>query len=153
MGKDDKLQRYFDGELSQEERAAFEASMTEDDRDRLAALAEMRALLSNALTGASAEIDVWPAVEAQLPGGVVPIDAARAKRRRSVGRWFGTSAGLLVAAAATFLFVVKPWQAEPQLTDECDVESMEVSGAQAMVFNDMPHSKDVATVIWTTEED
>lgn len=153
MGKDDKLQRYFDGELPQEERAAFEASMTEEDRDRLAALAEMRALLSNALGGASAEVDVWPAVEAQL-GGVVPIDAARAKRRRSVGRWFGTSAGLLVAAAAAFLFVVRPWH-PGHPTDDCDIESLEVEGAVATVMqvNDMPHSGDATTIIWTSEED
>jgi anti-sigma factor RsiW len=153
MGKDDKLQRYFDGELPPDERAAFEAAMTDEDRERLAALAEMRALLSNALSSASAEIDVWSGVSAKL-GGATPIDEARSKRRRKMTgrRFLGTSAGLLIAAAATFLFVVQPWHAD-QLTDDCDVESLEASGAQVTVLNDLPHSKDVATVVWTTEED
>jgi len=149
--KDDKLQRFFDGELPADERQAFEAAMTDDDRERLAALAEMRALLSNALAGASSEVDVWSGIEARL-GGAIPLDSARSKRRWNARRLFGTSAGLLIAAAATFLFVVQPWHAE-QLTDDCDVESLEVSGAQVTVLNDLPHARDVATVIWTTEED
>ena len=104
MGKDDKLlQRYFDGELSTDERAAFERSMTADDRERLAALAEMRGLLVNAL---ESDVDIWPGLEAKL-------DTTAAKkqvlRRWRAARWLGTSAGLLAAAAATFLFLVHPW--------------------------------------------
>jgi anti-sigma factor RsiW len=151
---DEKLQRYFDDELSADERAAFEATMTDDDRDRLAVLAEMRGLLSQSLAGASAEIDILPGLEEKLQG-VSSLDAARSKKRgwRS-GRFLGTSAGLATAAAAAFLFIMQPWHPRHP-SDNCDVESLEVEGAMATVFkvNDAPHSGDTATVIWATEED
>jgi anti-sigma-K factor RskA len=153
--EDERLQRYFDGELSAEERAAFEAALTEDDRLKLAALGEVRGLVSNALTAEAADIDLWPALEKQLGGA----GKAEAKARRRWGMrahpasW---SAGLLsVAAAAALLFFVQPWHpAHPG--NDCDVESIETSGAMATVFKlgDMPHKGDASTtVIWTEEED
>jgi anti-sigma factor RsiW len=153
--KDEKLQRYFDGELSADERTAFEAAMTDDDRERLAALAEMRGLVTNALTGAAGDVDLLPGIEAHL-AGVSSLDAARRKKAgwfRS-GRFLGTSAGVLAVAAAAFLFMVQPWH-PTHPSDNCDVETLEVEGAMASVFkvHDAPHAGDTATVIWTAEED
>ena len=43
MGKaaDERLQRYFDGEMPAEERAQVEAALTEDDKLKLAALGRL----------------------------------------------------------------------------------------------------------------
>jgi len=160
MGKaeDDKLQRYFDGELDAEERARFEASMTDDDRERLAALAEMRVLLSGTLEAESAEVDIWSGVQAQLakekasaPTPIVrtPAVLRPLRRRRMVA---GTTAGVMFAAAAAFLFVLRPWHAP--ITNGCDIESLEVEGAVATVMTqaDAPNGGDT-TIIWTTEEE
>jgi anti-sigma factor RsiW len=147
-GKQDRLQRYFDGELPESERAAFEAELTDDDRVRLQVMAEMRAALGNALAADSAEIDVTAAVGKQLRGTVTPIGWAARLRRGTV---LGTSAGLLLAAAAAFMLVLQPWHS--RLSDNCDVETLEVDGAQAAVFQIQHNGDSPTTVIWTPEED
>ncbi len=157
MGKpqDDLLQRYFDDELGAEARAAFEAAMTDEDRERLAALAEMRALLVSTLDAEAADVDILAGVERKLGLPKKKKAAVRGWRDRVRGRTFlGTSAGLLMAAAAAFLFMLGPWQAEHP-TNNCDVEHLEVSGSTATVLtvNDVAHTGDSTTIIWTTEED
>jgi anti-sigma factor RsiW len=155
MGKaeDERLQRYFDGELSAAERAEVEAALTEDDRLKLAALGELRGLVGNTLMAEAAEVDLWPALEGKLGEGKA---AGKARRRWGMrahpASW---SAGLVMAAAAALLFFVQPWH-PAHATDNCDVESLETSGAVATVFKlgDMPHNGDSsATVIWTEEQD
>lgn len=149
-GKQDRLQRYFDGELPEAERAAFEAELTDEDRVRLQVMAEMRAALGNALAPSndSGEFDVVAAVGSKLRGTVTPIGWGA--RLRS-GRILGTSAGLLLAAAAAFMLVLQPWHS--RLSDNCDVESLEVDGAQAAVFQIQHNGDSPTTVIWTPEED
>ena len=157
MGKpqDDLLQRYFDGDLGPGERAAFEAAMSEDDRERLAALAEMRGLLAATLDAEAADVDLLSGVERKLALPANKKAALRGWRDRLRGRTvLGTSAGLLMAAAAAFLFMLAPWHAEHP-TNNCDVEHLEVSGSTATVLtvNDVAHKGDSTTIIWTTEED
>jgi anti-sigma-K factor RskA len=159
MGKeaDERLQRYFDGELSSAERAEVEAALTEDDQLKLAALGELRGLVGNALMAEAAEVDLWPALEAKLGGAKAGGKAAGAARRRWGWRAHPASwsAGLVMAAAAALLFFVQPWH-PAQATDNCDVLSLETSGAVATVFKlgDMPHQGDASTtVIWTEEQD
>lgn len=151
---DERLQRYFDGEMPAEERAQVEASLGEEERLKLAALGEVRGLVANALAAEAAEVDLWPALEAKLGGGGKA--AAKARRRWGLrahpASW---SAALVSAAAAALLFFVQPWHPQ-HASDGCDVESLETSGAMATVFklSDMPHRGDSsATVIWTEEED
>jgi anti-sigma factor RsiW len=157
MGKaeDEHLQRYFDDELTPASRAQVEASLTEEDQLKLAALGEVRGLVGNALQAEAADVDLWPALEKKLR----PEGRAEGKARRRWGlrahpaSW---SAGLVTAAAAAaLLFFVLPWHS-PHASDGCDVESLETSGAMATVFklSDMPHKGDASTtVIWTEEED
>jgi anti-sigma factor RsiW len=146
--RDEDLQRYFDGEMPAEERTAFEGSLTDDDRARLDALAEMRALLVASLDGAAADVDIWAGLEAKLPkpaGEVVPLPAKRKIRRRVA--WTAAGGALLAAAAALAILVGRA----PLKPSECDVESLETDGAVATVMKvgDGPASH---TVIWTTED-
>jgi anti-sigma factor RsiW len=160
MGKaeDERLHRYFDGELSPEERAAVEAALTEDDRLRLEALGEVRGLVANTLSAEAADVDLWPALEQKLRGGGTGVGKAEARAQRRWGlrahpaSW---SAGFVAAAAAALLFLVQPWH-PGHASNGCDVETLETSGAVATVFtlHDTPHRGDAATtVIWTEEQD
>lgn len=157
MGKaeDERLQRYFDNELPEAERAAVEAALTEDDKLKLAALGELRGLVGNALAAEAADIDLWPGIEKQLGGQGKA--AAKARRRWGLrahpASW---SAGLVTAAAAAaLLFIVQPWH-PAHAQNGCEIESLETEGAVASVIHmdDMPHRGDESTtVIWTTESD
>jgi anti-sigma-K factor RskA len=162
--RDELLQRYFDGELTGEERAAFEASMTPDDELRLAALAEMRAVLGAALDASASEIDLLPAIDAALKSPSVTVSAPAAasapvdelgKRRahqRGVRTWVATTMAMAVAAA--FLIIAKPWTGGP-LGIDSDVEDLETEGAVvASIFKVAGASdKNQATVIWTHDDD
>ncbi len=157
MGKaeDERLQRYFDGELSAEERSQVEAALTEDDRLKLAALGEVRGLVANALAAEAADVDLWPGLERHLGGGGKA--AAKARRRWGFGAHPASwSAGLVsLAAAAALLFIVQPWHSG-HAQNGCEIESLETEGAVASVIHmdDAPHKGDEATtVIWTTEDD
>jgi anti-sigma factor RsiW len=143
----DKVQEYFDGELDADERARFEAEMTADDRERLAALAEMRALLNGALEADAGEVDIWSGVSKQL-------QRERARRGWRRSRLFGGAATMFLAAAAAFIFFLHPWHPRHPEND-CDVESLEVDGAFATVLQiqDAPHEGDGNTTIIWTEED
>jgi anti-sigma factor RsiW len=150
--KDDKLQRYFDGELDERERVAFEAAMTVEDQERLAALAEMRVLLNVALDARAADVDIWSGVQAGL--AKEKQSSLKRWRQRARGRGaIGTAAGLMAAAAALFLFLAHPWH-PAHASNDCDVESLEVEGAVATVITlpDQPHSGDgTTTIIWAEE--
>jgi anti-sigma-K factor RskA len=158
--ENDLVQRYFDGELAADERARFESSMTDDDRERLAVLAEMRALLSGALDAEAAQVDIWSGVAAALKAPAERAEPAADKQRR-VRRWrervrtrSTAGAAMLVAAAAALLFFVHPWHPSHP-GDDCDVEVLEVEGAQATVLrmHDSPHSGDgTTTIIWSEED-
>jgi anti-sigma factor RsiW len=150
--KDDDLQRYFDGELDAAERARVEAALTDDDRARLLALGELRALTAGALNAEAADADVWPAVEAGLKK-----ERTRRWRDRARGRRFmGTGAGLLIAAVATLLLIFKPWDPKHVPTNNCDIEMLETDGVQATVLDvpDGHHGGDNhTTILFTMEED
>ena len=146
MGQKDMVQRYFDDELAPDERARFEAEMTEDDRLRLAALGEMRQLLTHALEPAG-DVDIWSGVSKQL-------DKQKAHRGWLRRRSVGGAASVLLAAVATLMFLVSPWH-KATSDNDCDVESLEVDNGYATVMqiHDMPHDGDGATTIIWAEED
>lgn len=161
MGKadDERLQRYFDGEMPAQERARVEATLTDDDRLKLAALAEMRGLVANALLAEAADIDLLPGIDAALLGGGLGLGLgkAEAKARRRWGllahpaRW---SSGVLAAAAAVLLLVFQPWHSA-HAQNGCDIESLDTYGAVVTVFrmSDSPHKTDESTTVIFTEED
>jgi anti-sigma factor RsiW len=144
---DRDLQRYFDGELEPEERARLEAQLTPEDREKLAALVEMRGLLNATLDADAADVDIWSGVGKQL-------QKEKAQRGWNRRRLFGGSAAtmLLAAAAAFALFLRHPGHP----SNNCDVEQLEFHGAVATVMqlDDLPHKGDgTTTVIWTEEEE
>jgi anti-sigma factor RsiW len=160
MGKaeEERLQRYFDGELSPAERAQVEASLTDEDRLRLAALGEVRGLVANALAAEAADIDLWPALEKQLGGGGgarAGKAESRARRRWGLGAHpYSWSSGFVAAAAAALLLILQPWHSA-HAQNGCEIESLE-AGAMATVIrmDDAPHRGDEATtVIWQMEDD
>jgi|GEM_PF-6601942 len=134
------LQRYFDGELPEAERASFEASLSDEDRVRLAVMAEMHTALDGVLMAEAGDVDLWSGIAKNLGGNVVPI------RRRRTSLWVAT--GSIIVAAAASLFLMLRSQSP---TNGCDVESLDVEGATATVASagDGPHQ---VTVIWTTED-
>jgi hypothetical protein len=147
----ERLQRYFDGELSAEERARCEAELTEDDQLRLQALGEIRGLVASTLEAQAADIDLWPGIAAELDGGGGTQTKQRALRSwRDRVRRRTAGAVTALAAVATLLVVFKPWHAASE--NDCDVEHLETEGAVATVFHmtDMPHG--ATTVIWTEED-
>lgn len=138
-----RLQRYFDGELPDAERVTLEASLTDDDRLRLAVMAEMRRALDGVLHAEAADhhVDLWAGIDKQLGGKVVPI------RRRRTGVWVASVSIALAAAASLFLMFRRPLP-----TNGCDVESLDVEGAVASVASAGEPGPHQVTVIWTTEE-
>jgi anti-sigma factor RsiW len=141
------LQRYFDGELSAEERARCEAELTEEDQLRLQALEEIRGLVGHALDAQAADVDLWSGIDARLRGGQ---KQATVRRWRERVRLRATGPLAALAAVAALLLVFKPWHAASE--NDCDIEHLETNGSVATVFHmaDMPHG--ATTVIWTEED-
>jgi anti-sigma factor RsiW len=145
---DDLLQRYFDGELSPEERARVEARLDDGARLRLDALADLRVALRHELTREPPGLDfsaTFDAIERAAPSAAVP-----ARRRRLLP--MSAAGGLVAAAAALFLFLrpgpVPIHGAPPEVQSAASVETLESQGALASVFQ-VDNGRDHATVIWT----
>ena len=148
MGKVDnlKLQRYFDGELDAAEATAVEAALDDDDRVRLQAMGDLRALVNHALDAESESVDLWGGIEAALATEKKVADKRRANSRWRSLRARVAGAGLMAAAVAALLFVLRPGAA---LDNKCEVESLETEGAVATVMELDDEGK--TTVIWTDE--
>jgi anti-sigma factor RsiW len=144
---DEELQRYFDDELSANERASVEARLDADARLRLEALHELRSVLR---AHADVHADLSPlssvidAIE-RTPLGATPL---RAPVKR---RWLPMSAvgGLLAAAAALVVFL-HPIAPNVVGGNASEIESLEVQGELATVFH-VESGNDRATVIWTDD--
>src|SRR5688500_9699766 len=96
--RDDTLQRYFDGALSESERAQVEATLDDHDRRVLSGLTALRRSLGAALDSEAQGIDLVPGVEAAL-ARKQPRQPVRPARRR----WLGAAVGAVVMAAALLL--------------------------------------------------
>ncbi len=150
MGKYDDLHRLHDGELSAEERHAFESALDDDARARLAALGDLGSALRNTFEAESEGFDVAAAVMKKLeparPPSLWARMAAAVRSYRMV--WIPG----IAAAAIVAVFYIGPWRTV--VTDECDIESLEVSGAAATVMKvPDPHGDGTSTVIWLDEEE
>lgn len=152
---DERLQRYFDGELPDQERDELERSLTEDDQLKLAAMAEVRGLVANALVAEAGDIDLWAGIDARLR----PSGAASARQPGRTRRWgmrahpASWSAGFAAALAMALLLVFQPWH-PAHAQNGCDIESLETTGSvTVMHMNDAPHRGDESTTVIFTQED
>jgi anti-sigma factor RsiW len=114
---DDLLQRYFDGDLPDEEseRVRQAVASSEDEQARLARLERLRGLVRMAATEPSHQVapdDLFARVHSQVTAerrraGIRAIEGGRGRAAAVVG-----GLGLALAAAVT-LAVLQPWQAAP----------------------------------------
>lgn len=165
--RDEKLQGLHDAQLPVAEAQALRAELTDEDQQKLAALAELDAALGYALKAEVDEhadlADLWAGLEAKLPQAApvrLTTVAGAAAREAGPGgkvlpmrrRWAmpATAMAGLLAMAAVFLFFVWP-TARP--SNSCDVESLEVAGGSALVMQVPGEHGDATTVIWMDHQE
>jgi anti-sigma factor RsiW len=140
---DELLQRYFDGELSPNERAQVEARLDGDARLKLDALGEMRVLFRAELSPETPALDFSSTFDAISHAPIVASVPA-ARRRRFLP--MSAAGGLMAAAAALFLFL-RPVAPTMNVQNAASVEMLEAEGTLASVFQ-IENGGEHATVIW-----
>src|SRR5579871_3211129 len=130
MGKHEDLHRLHDGELRDAEKGAVEAALDDDARARLAAMAEMGDLLRATFDAETEGFDVAPSVMARLAKKPSLMERARATLRS----YRMVLIPALAAACVVAAIYLVPWRGGNIITDNCDIESLEVEGAAATVL-------------------
>lgn len=126
--KDLLWQAYLDGELSVSETSEFEASLTEEERERLAAEMQFEGGLAERLSrDAKCPEDVWKRTKALI------VEARDAESRpRSLRPWYWGVASLAAAAAvALMISVFAPVQSSPSSALVLAAETVEDLAATA----------------------
>ena len=148
MNERERLHRYFDHELPEAERKAFEDSADHEVREKLAALSELRHAVKTTVDLQTANIDLVSGVERAL---------ARQESQRTFRRRARIASPLvaLVAAAAAVMIWLRPTPIAPMTRQEpAAIESLEVEGALATVLElDGDEKNSPATVIFIEEDD
>lgn len=151
---DEKLQKYFDQELSPRQARAFQEQLqaSEDEQKRLAALGEMRAAIKATVEEGAAEGELdylWTRVQAQIAQAPRPSLFMRfywlMHRFRALAAT-GTAVGLLV------LFISWPGP-KSGLRQEALIESLEMDpDTFSTIFTiDAPEADLKTSVIWIDE--
>jgi hypothetical protein len=149
MTRPTDLHRLHDGEL---EDGQLEPDQLDNaDRARLQAIDDVGTAVRSALLGASQKIDIWSGMEHRLAA----VDEAR-KKQTTLRRWRTRARrglALLVPAVAAAGMLLWLRSTDPRVTNDCDIELLDVSGATATVMKVPDASgQGVTTVIWMTEE-
>ena len=144
----EQLHRLHDGELDAAERARVEGDLSLDERAQQKAIADVGAAVRNTLEAASEGVDLWAGIEQKLRategGKVLPLR----RRLRTIALY--VLPALAAAAAGIVLFLSL---GPGPISNACDVEMLDVAGADATVLKVPDHEgKGSTTVIWTTEE-
>ena len=158
---DDDLMRFFDGDLGDADARRLEQSLAEspEDRKRLAALGEMRALLREAAqkdAAAAPSEAMWSAIRGELATGRRPALGERlavAWRDLWSGParyWLPATAG---AMALAVIFAIGRSGSRAPLVRDVVIESVETAGVTATVFQ-IPDEAggDGIAVLWLTPE-
>lgn len=157
---DDKLQRYFDGELGRSEARDLEETLpgSDPDRKRLAALGEMRTLLRDAAQQAAASAPseaMWTAIRTEIARGLEPSPT-----ERWLVRWrefWGGPARFWVPAMAAAACVMLTWMiadhTRASMPQDVVIESVETTGVTATVFQipDEADGEGIAVLVLTAE--
>lgn len=157
---DERLQRYFDGELSRTEANDVEDALPRNEADgkRLAALGEMRTLLRSSAQEAAAAAPseaMWSAIRTEIAKGLRPSLAERV-RVRWQELWAGP-ARIWVPAVAAAACVMFTWmlaeRTRTTIAQDVVIESVETAGVTATVFQ-IPDDEDgegIAVLVLTPE--
>lgn len=150
--RDQLLSRLHDGELPEGEAEALRLELTDEDQQKLHALAEVDALLAHTLSAEAeaAELDLWAGIEAQLPAAPAQNQAQAQStkgrilpliRRRTVQV---TALLSTLAAAAGLVLLLRP--AVP--SNRCDIEELDVAGHNATVIAVSDDNGHETALIW-----
>jgi hypothetical protein len=152
--REELLNRLYDGELEGAEAEALRATLSDEEKQALAALADLGALVRNSVTTEANEqpLDLWAGLEDKLgdkPGGGPGAPASDEPEgkvlpfKRRLG--LRISAALTAAAMAASLLL---WLRPLPVSNRCDVEELEVAGSNAMVLTVPDERGDTTTLIW-----
>lgn len=149
MTRPTDLHRLHDGELAG---VQLEPEQLDNaDRARLQAIDQVGTAVRSALLGASQKIDIWSGMEHRLAA----VDEAR-KKQTTLRRWRTRARrGLAVLVPAVAAAGMLLWlrSTDPSVTNDCDIELLDVSGVTATVMKVPDASgQGATTVIWMTEE-
>lgn len=146
--RDQLLSRLHDGELPEGEAEALRLELTDEDQQKLHALAEVDALLAHTLSAEAdaGELDLWAGIEAQLPAAPAQAQATKGRilpliRRRTVQV---TALLSTLAAAAGLVLLLRP--AVP--SNRCDIEELDVAGHNATVIAVSDDNGHETALIW-----
>lgn len=150
MTRPTDLHRFHDGEI--EDRQLEPDQLDSVDRARLQAIDDVGLAVRSALLGASQKIDIWSGLEHRLAA----VDEAR-KKQTTLRHWRTRArrgVALLVPAVAAAAVLLLLRSTDPHdVTNDCDIELLDVSGATATVMKVPDASgQGATTVIWMTEE-
>lgn len=156
--REELLNRLYDGELEAAEAESLRATLSDEEKQALAALADLGALVRNTVTTEANEqpLDLWAGIEEKLgdklaagkdveppeekdsepQGKVLPM-------RRRLGLRISAAVTALAAAASLLL-----WMRPLPVSNRCDVEELEVAGSNAMVLTVPDDRGDTTTLIW-----
>ncbi len=156
--RDQLLSRLHDNELPATEAEALRAELSPEEQQKLAALSELDAALKNALAPTADQLDgldLWAGLESKLDAAptspataaapvakVIALDAARSRRRRSIGI---TAIFSTLAAAAGLVLLLR---ATPSVSNRCDIEELEVAGENATVIHIPDERGQETALIW-----
>jgi hypothetical protein len=141
------LCRLHDGELGSDEAETLRSQLTDEEQQKLAALAEVDALVANTLTAEAQanDLDLWAGIADKLPGAAPA--SAKSKvlpflRRRTiqVTAILGT-----LAAAASLVLLLRP-SAYP--SNHCEIEELDVAGQNATVISVPDEHGHETALIW-----
>ena len=143
--RDELLVRLHDSELSVEEMEQLRAELTEEDQNKLSALAEVDTFLHDVLSQQADEhpLDLWAGIADKLPG--TPAQAAKVLPLHRKVTYRVTAVASLVAVAAAMALWLRP---VPQVSNRADIEELEVAGASATVIAVPDEHGDDTTLIW-----
>jgi hypothetical protein len=149
MTRPTDLHRLHDGEF--EGGQLDPGQLDSQDRAQLQAIDEVGTAVRSALLGASQKIDVWSGVADRLAA----MDEMR-KKQTTLRRWRTRARrglALIVPAVAAAGMLLWFLPAHPRVTNDCDIELLDISGVTATVMKVPDDSgQGATTVIWMTEE-
>lgn len=156
--REELLNRLYDGELEGAEAEALRATLSDEEKQALAALADLGSLVRNSVTTEANEqpLDLWAGIEEKL-GQPPPSEKTADKdadkdgepqgkvlpMRRRLGLRISAAVTALAAAASLLL-----WMRPLPVSNRCDVEELEVAGSNAMVLTVPDDRGDTTTLIW-----